>query len=268
MKRKGYANFKKHTENTWTFRFQKMQKTYLVTGATSGIGLAVSESLLSQGYIVFAVGRDESKIADLKFKYESLLFEFISLDLSKLDEIESSFEIIVRRNLKLDGLIHCAGMEETIPLTLYNPSKIKNIFNLNVFSAIELLRLFSKKKYSNDSSSVIFFSSVMGLLGQPGKVGYCATKASILGITKASALELAKRKIRVNAILPGVVNTPMTQKLFYQLDESNVNEIKGMHPLGIGEVSDIVPTVCFLLSDQARWITGQSIIIDGGYSIH
>ena len=88
-----------------------------------------------------------------------------------------------------------------------------------------------------------------------------------MGLTKSSALELAKRKIRVNAVLPGVVNTPMTQKLFSQIEQKNIDSIKAMHPLGIGEVEDIVPAIEFLLSDGSRWLTGQNIIIDGGYSI-
>ena len=244
-----------------------MQKTYLVTGATSGIGLATCESILSKGDIVFALGRDESKIVELKSKYSSESFHFISFDLSNLVEIESIFNELSNKNLKLDGFVHCAGMEETLPLTLYTPDKVNRIFEINVFSAIELLRIFSKKKFSNENASVVLFSSVMGILGQPGKVGYCATKSAVIGIAKSSALELAKRKIRVNAVLPGVVNTPMTQKLFSQLEQSNIDSIVGMHPLGIGEVEDIVPVVEFLLSDGSRWMTGQNLIIDGGYSI-
>jgi NAD(P)-dependent dehydrogenase (short-subunit alcohol dehydrogenase family) len=158
-------------------------------------------------------------------------------------------------------------MEETVPISLYVPEKIENIFKINVFSGIELLRYFSKKKYSNESASVVFISSVMGELGQPGKIGYCSTKAAILGVVKSAALELAKRKIRVNSIAPGVVNTPMTKKLFELIDDDNINRIKNMHPLGIGEVTDVVPTLAFLLSDNSKWITGQNIKIDGGYSI-
>lgn len=244
-----------------------MRKAYLVTGATSGIGLATCESILSKGDIVFAVGRDENKIANLKVKYNSDLFEFVSYDLTNLKEIESIFVLIARRDLRLDGFIHCAGIEETLPLTSYTPEKVNRIFEINVFSGIELIRIFTKKKYSNEFSSIVFFSSVMGVLGQPGKVGYCATKAAVLGIVKSSALELSKRKIRVNAILPGVVNTPMTQKLFSKLDHSNIDSIIAMHPLGIGEVGDVVSAVEFLLSDGSKWMTGQNLIIDGGYSI-
>ncbi|MES2560302.1 MAG: SDR family oxidoreductase [Bacteroidota bacterium] len=244
-----------------------MKKKILITGATSGIGLATVERMLQSANKVYAIGRDMKKIEHLIEKYGTENLLYIPFDLTKLQELEALFIQITEDGVKLDSMVHCAGMEETVPLSLYTPEKVKNIFDLNVFSSIELLRVFSKKKYSNDNSSVLFFSSVMGILGQPGKVGYCSTKAAILGVVKSSALELAKRKIRVNAILPGIVNTPMTQKLFSQLNEANVNAIMNMHPLGIGEVEDVVPMVSFLLSDDSRWITGQSIVIDGGYSI-
>ena len=244
-----------------------MKKKYLITGATSGIGLATCKKILSNGDIVFAVGRNNSKLSDSSSEYDKNSFHFLRFDLSKISLIESIFNDLIVDGIKFDGFVHCAGIEETMPLTLYSPEKILNIFEINVFAAIELIRVFSKKKYSNDGASIIFFSSVMGVLGQQGKVGYCSSKSAILGLTKSSALELAKRKIRVNAVLPGVVNTPMTQKLFSQIEQTNIDSIIAMHPLGIGEVEDIVPAIEFLLSDGSRWLTGQNIIIDGGYSI-
>ena len=244
-----------------------MQKKYLITGATSGIGLAICSKLISNGDIVFAIGRDGNKVKKIKELYNSDTFNFISFDLSNTKMIETIFESLKINDGKLDGFVHCAGVEETIPLTLCSPDKILNIFEINVFSTIELVRNFTKKKYSNENASIVLFSSVMGVLGQAGKVGSCSTKSAILGLTKSSALEFAKRKIRINALLPGVVNTPMTEKLFSLLDKSQVDSIVNMHPLGIGEVEDIVPMVEFLLSEGSRWITGQSIIVDGGYSI-
>ena len=238
----------------------------LLTGATSGIGLETLKSLLANKNKVYAVARDFSKISNLLELHSDSLVP-ITFDLKDTENIEKIFNEINLVDEKLDAIIHCAGIEETIPLTLYSPAKIKNIYEVNVFAGIELLRHFTKKKYSNDGASAVFVSSVMGVLGQPGKIGYCSTKAALLGMVKASALEFAKRKIRVNAVLPGVVNTPMTQNLFSQISAENVEEIKAMHPLGIGEVSDVVPSIEFLISTNSRWITGQNFIIDGGYSI-
>lgn len=240
-------------------------KKILVTGATSGIGLALCDFLINQNCKIIGIGRDQSKIKNLLDKSNNNL-KFISLDLNDLNDFTKIFDNILGEE-KFDGFVHCAGIEETLPLSMYNPENVKKIFEINVFSGIELLRHFSKKKYSNEGSSVVFLSSVMGDLGQPGKIGYCATKSAVLGIVRSSALELAKRKFRVNAISPGVVNTPMTQKLFSQIENENIERIKSMHPLGIGEVEDIVPIIAFLLSDFSKWITGQNIKIDGGYSI-
>lgn len=238
-------------------------KKILVTGATSGIGLALCEYLLANACKVIAIGRDSNKVEHL---IKNQLFVFVALDLNKFEEYGSLFDTNLNQE-KFDGFVHCAGMEETVPISLYVPEKIENIFKINVFSGIELLRYFSKKKYSNELASVVFISSVMGELGQPGKIGYCSTKAAILGVVKSAALELAKRKIRVNAISPGVVNTPMTKKLFDLIEEDNIKRIADMHPLGIGEVEDVVPLLAFLLSDNSKWITGQNIKIDGGYSV-
>ncbi|SHM61760.1 SDR family NAD(P)-dependent oxidoreductase [Flavobacterium saccharophilum] len=240
-------------------------KKILITGATSGIGLALCDFLIGKDCSVIAIGREKSKIANLIAKGGNKL-KFVLLDLNEFHNYSKIFDEALAGE-KFDGFVHCAGIEETLPLTMYNPDNVKRIFDINVFSGIELLRNFSKKKYSNDGASVVYLSSVMGELGQPGKIGYCATKAAVLGVVKASALELAKRNFRINAISPGVVNTPMTEKLFSQIDAENIQRIKDMHPLGIGNVEDIVPTIAFLLSDFSKWITGQNIKIDGGYSI-
>ncbi|MRX67936.1 NAD(P)-dependent dehydrogenase, short-chain alcohol dehydrogenase family [Flavobacterium resistens] len=239
----------------------------LLTGATSGIGFETLKQLVNNGCFVYAIGRDFSKI-ELFLKENRSSIETYEFDLAIVDNIENIFSKLDLDNGKLDAMIHCAGIEETTPLIQSTPEKLDHMFNINVFSGIELLRSFSKKKYCNDGASVVFLSSVMGILGQPGKIGYCASKAAVLGVVKSSALELARRKIRVNAVLPGIVNTPMTKLLFESINESQIDKIKEMHPLGFGEVEDVVPTILFLISDKARWITGQSFVIDGGYSVH
>lgn len=238
----------------------------LLTGATSGIGFETLKHLIGDGHSVYAIGRDFSKIDSFVKTNKSQIFTY-DFDFNEVNQIDQLFLRFTLENQKFDSLIHCAGIEETLPLSLYSTNKIQRIFDVNVFSGIELLRHFTKKKYSYDGASVVFISSVMGVLGQPGKIGYCATKAAVLGIVKSSALEFAKRKIRVNAVLPGIINTPMTQSLFSQINEGQIKQIEEMHPLGFGEVQDVVPTILFLVSNNARWITGQSFIIDGGYSI-
>lgn len=242
-----------------------MKKSILITGVTSGIGKGIArELLLDPNTEIFGIGREKSKIEDLINSFRN--FNFINFDLVQIDKIEGLFKEELSE-VKFSGFIHCAGVEETVPISLYNPAKVLSIFQINVFSAIELLRFLSKKKHSLDGASIVLISSVMGELGQAGKVGYCSTKAALLGVVKSLALELSKRMIRVNAVSPGIVKTPLTEKLFDQLDEQNVERIKSMHPIGIGEVSDVVGILIYLLSDQSKWVTGQNFKIDGGYSI-
>jgi len=242
-------------------------KQYLVTGVTSGLGKALAEELLDKGARVLGTGRDFSKIKSSRLFNGNKNFTFKRVELTSIAEIEDIVNIFCLGESKFDGFIHCAGKEETVPLRIYDTEKIESLFSINVFVGIELIRIFSKKKYSNDGASLVLLSSVMGELGQPGKVGYCASKSAVLGAVRASSLELAKRKIRVNAVSPGVVNTPMTEQLFESLSNENIESIVNMHPLGIGEVSDVVPILIFLLSDKSKWITGQNFKVDGGYSI-
>ncbi len=238
----------------------------ILTGATSGIGFETLKQLVKNNYTVYAIGRDFLKIDSFIESNKNQIKKYV-FDLGNVQDIEKLFSSYELSNQKFDGLIHCAGIEQTMPLTLCTPDNIKKIYDINVFAGIELLRHFTKKKYSNDGASVIFLSSVMGVLGQPGKIGYCSTKSAVLGIVKSSALEFAKRKIRVNAVLPGIVNTPMSEKLFAEIDEESRMRIVDMHPLGLGEVTDVVPMILFLMSNGSKWITGQNFIVDGGYSI-
>ncbi|MCC8424868.1 SDR family NAD(P)-dependent oxidoreductase [Mucilaginibacter sp. UR6-11] len=241
-------------------------KNYLITGVTSGIGNALTKNLLNSGAIVFGIGRDAAKIDDLLTGYPRQ-FVFLEADLSKEIDIEKNILDFIDNSGKFDGVVNCAGKEETLPITMYNQQKLKDIFNVNFNSPFEIIRILSKKKFSNNGASFILLASVMGGLGQPGKTAYCASKSALLGLVRAAALELASRSIRVNAISPGVVDTPMTQNLFNQISEGKKENIIAMHPLGIGKIEDIIPLILFLLSENSRWVTGQDMVIDGGYSI-
>ena len=141
------------------------------------------------------------------------------------------------------------------------------MFSVNVIAGFELAKIISKKKYLyKNGASFVFISSVMGILGQLGKIGYCSSKGSLISGVKAMALELASKKIRVNCILPGVVETEMSNEMFQKLSEESKKNIVDMHPLGLGKPEDIAYACVYLLSDSARWVTGTNLIIDGGYS--
>ena len=239
------------------------ENAYLITGATSGIGKSISLALAEKKARLFLIVRDLEKYNQVFNGYNNCTP--ILLDLTEVDNIESVLKSKI--DCKLSGVVLAAGIEETFPIKLYSPKKIKSFFDINFFSIFEILRIVTSKKYINNNSSLVIMSSVMSELGQPGKTAYCATKAAIIGLVNSLSLELSSRKIRVNAVSPGVVKTPMTDKLFSQLDENQIENITNMHPIGIGSVEDVTELILFLLSTKSKWITGQNLKIDGGYSI-
>ena len=125
--------------------------------------------------------------------------------------------------------------------------------------------LLNKLHFSEDGGSIVFISSVMGVVGENGKTLYSMTKGALISAVKSMSVELAPRKIRVNAISPGMVETPMSKNAIYSRNEESLDKLRKMHPLGFGKPEDVANASVFLLSDASRWITGTNLIVDGGY---
>ncbi len=242
-------------------------KNILITGASSGIGRTCAILASKHGATVNLIGRNKDRLLDTFQQLDKGNHQFYIFDVTNFNDIENLVDGIVSKTGKINGFIHSAGVEATIPIQAMNIEKYQNIYSVNVIAAFEIARILSKKKYANENGgSYVFISSVMGLVGQKGKVAYCSSKSALIGGSKALALELAIKKIRINCILPGLVKTEMTNAMLASLPENSVNEIIKKHPLGIGEPEDIANASLFLLSDGSKWITGTNLIIDGGYT--
>ena len=247
--------------------FNLNNKNIIVTGASSGIGRQCAITFSQLGANVILVARNKERIKKTFEKLRKGNHIFIVQDIIQYDKLEGIVGGTVEKIGKITGFVHSAGMETILPLKGMQPSYYEKMFAINVIAGFEIARVISMKKYlDKEGASFVFISSVMGILGQPGRVGYCSSKGALIPGVKAMALELAKKNIRVNCVLPGVVETEMSNEMFQRLSEESKKEIIDMHPLGLGIPEDIANTSAFLLSDAARWITGSNLVVDGGYS--
>lgn len=248
--------------------FDLTGKTIVITGASSGIGQECAIATSKAGANVVLLGRDLNRLESTYSQLAEGNHLYFSQEITGYDKLEGIIQQVFEKIGKISGFIHSAGIEMTLPLRSMKANDYEQLFAINVIAGFEIARILSKKKYCDEqSASFVFISSVMGLLGQIGKIAYCSSKGALISGCKAMALELAPKNIKVNCVLPGVVKTRMTDKMFENLSEESMNSIKTMHPLGIGVPEDVAHACVFLLSDAARWITGTSLVVDGGYSI-
>lgn len=244
-------------------------KTYLVTGASSGIGKQVAITFANFGAKVVAVGRNVERLKAVLNEMTGNDHVTFTSNLEDLSSIQELMNNIYSEVGMLDGLVHCAGIQKTLPLKALKESHFDDIFDINVKSAQFLSKEFKKNgRYNTDGSSIIFMSSVAAFCGEPGISTYSASKAALQGLAKALSLELARDKVRVNCIAPGHVETEMSKEFSKQLTAEQYEIIKKKHPLGLGTAQDVANSAVYLASDLARWVTGTTLIVDGGYSAH
>lgn len=242
------------------------ERIILVTGASSGIGRETSIILSRLGARLILVARDIKKLNESQKLLTGDGHIVEPYDLNELDAIPSWLKKITDKIGPLDGLVHSAGTHLIKPIKFLKHEDMQNIFAINVGSAISLVKAFRQKNVCRSSSSIVLISSVVGLLGQSGVSAYSASKGAVIALTKSLALELANEGIRVNCIAPGVVQTKMSERLFSVMTEHQINQIKNMHPLGLGTPEDVANAIAFLLTDMSRWITGSVLVVDGGYT--
>lgn len=237
-------------------------KNILITGATSGIGYETACQFAREGANLVLIGRTEAKLVQMMNEFQGNTI-IIPYDLMDLENIEKIFQITKEKLGKLDGMVHCAGSIEMSLIRANDIDAMKRQMNVNTFSFFELGKYFSMKKYSNNSSAIVAISSIAVFLNDPGMVQYSASKAALNTAVKTMAKEFMKRKIRVNAILPANVNTEMFTSGVGAIENFMENALK-RQPLGIIEPEQIAYLAEFLLSDNAKFITGELSVVGGG----
>ncbi len=238
----------------------------LVAGASRGIGLAAAKMLLERGRGVIAAARNVNALKEAFAPYDDA--EIFACDFSDVDTIASFAERINNESGPISGLVYTAGMQLTMPISMNNPDNVKKIFALNTFAPIELIRCFSKKKMiAEQGASFVLISSLAAHEGAQGKSLYAATKGALEGFLPSAALELAQRKIRLNAIVPGIIETAMSKEFLDKMTEEQRSVINDSYPLGLGAPEDAASLIFWLLSPESKWATGQAYIIDGGHMV-
>lgn len=241
-------------------------KRYLITGAASGMGKATSILLSKLGASLILVDVDKEKLEEVSslIKGDNII---VPLDLSEVQTIKPTIEKAVKEFGLINGFAHIAGIPYIAPLKAVKEVNAEKLYKVNQFAGIELARTFtSKKVFSGTAGSIIYISSVYGVVGSAANVAYAMTKSAVIGITKSLAMELAPRRIRVNCIAPGFVRSNMMSENSFRFDEEYMNRLEALHPLGLGVPDDIANGVAFLFSDMSRWITGAVLNIDGGFT--
>ena len=241
-------------------------KTVFVTGASSGIGKCTAIEASKLGATVVITARDEQRLQETFNSLEGLgsrEHKQIIADLTNEMQMNSLLEALPQ----IDGVVLCAGKGLTLPIQFASRDKFDDIFNVNFFAPVELLRLLFKKKKLNKESSAVLLASLGGTQIFSGGNGiYGASKAALNTVMKFAAKEFATRKVRVNSICPGMVDTPLIHR--GTVSEEQLEEDKKRYPLGrYGKPEDIAYAAIYLLSDASSWVTGQSMILDGGISI-
>lgn len=241
-------------------------KHILITGGSSGIGKSLAILLSNLGARVSIIGRDTEKLASTLNLLNGNGHNYYEFDILNFENVEPLISKIVEKSGQIDGFVHSAGIEMTRPLKMLKPSHFNEVFNVNTVAALEFTKVITKNTNVAKNASIVFISSIVGSFGQAGKTAYSASKGALIAASKCLALELAPRSIRVNAVLPALVETDMSNKILEGMSEESKNSILKMHPLGFGKPEDVANAVAFLLSPASSWITGVEFVIDGGYS--
>jgi NAD(P)-dependent dehydrogenase (short-subunit alcohol dehydrogenase family) len=241
----------------------------IVSGASSGIGRAISLQLVAQGARVVLMGRNADRLIETgRLAGAADRTHVCQLDLSDLHGIAPAVRGLVEKTGRIYGLCHSAGQLQMLPLSATRPDRVRTMMDVNFGAGLELCRALVERSVMTEAgASILWISSIAAHVGSPGQIAYCASKGALRAAMRAMAVELAPRRVRVNSVSPGMVMTEMAAATGARLTDEQMARIEALHPLGLGQPQDIARAASFLLDPLNVWVTGTDLVIDGGYSL-
>lgn len=239
----------------------------LVTGASSGIGRATAEVLSRLGARVTLGGRNLSRLTEVLAGLSGSGHAIAACDLAESDAIPDYIRQVVAASGPLHGLAHCAGIQETRAIRQFDQDFFDRVLHTNLASTLALARGVRQRGCHAANGALVFVASIAAYVGQPGNAVYAASKGGVIAATRTLAMELVRDGLRVNAVAPALVETPLSARFRSTTTTEQYEAIITRHPLGIGQPEDVAHAIAFLLSPASRWITGVVLPVDGGHLV-
>ena len=245
-------------------------KKIIVTGASSGIGKAVSLGLARLNSDLLLFGRDKTRLESVVQQASNLTNGIVESHACEFGEIDASLatiKVACEGFGPVDGCFHSSGVELLKPLRLTKGQDFERLLESSVNPAFALTRLFASKGFANSGASIVLMSSVSGLTGQTGMAAYASSKSALSGLVKAAACELCHSKTTINQICAGAIDSEMHRRISKFSTQEALSNYEDAHLLGIGSLDDVSSAALFLLSPGAKWITGTTMVVDGGFTV-